>query len=172
MKLYNDIKLKKSSNFLFIRENINIFSVLILFTLISTVLIFYGFDLLFGNFNMPIEEDFIFITSNKNQINNEAAYFLVEQKISYNAKVSIFNPFIDLFHKSCSTYRYFPSHFQVVMLIDYKDDMLVNNTTPYITREFMTYNQYLIHEYHNNLLNDLLNDLCKILLEYKQNSRI
>lgn len=172
MKLYNDIKLKNSSNLLFIRENIIIFSILVLFTAISTVLIFFGFDLLLGNFNPPIEEDLMFITYNKNLINNEAAYYSVKQKISYSDKVSIFNPFVDLFHKSCSTYRYFPSHFQVVTLIDCKDDILVNNTTSCITKEFMTYNQYLIHEYHNNLLNDLLNDLCKILLEYKQNSSV
>ena len=35
----------------------------------------------------------------------------------------------------------------------------------------MSYNQYLILEhYNNNNLNVLLSDICKILLEYKQNN--
>jgi hypothetical protein len=33
----------------------------------------------------------------------------------------------------------------------------------------MSYNQYLILEHYNNL-NVLLSDICKILLEYKQNN--
>jgi len=36
----------------------------------------------------------------------------------------------------------------------------------------MSYNQYLILEHYNNNnnLNVLLSDICKILLEYKQNN--
>ena len=161
-----------NNNLLFIRENIIIFSSLVVFTAISTILIFFGFNLLFDNFNLIIEEDLIFISSNNNQINNEITYLFIESGLNNSNKTSIFNPFIDLFNKSCSTYRYFPSHFQALMLIKYKGDILIDNSTSYIGKEVMTYNQYLIQEYHNNLLNDLLNDLCKILLEYKQNTSV
>lgn len=143
---------------------------LVLFTAISTVLIFFGFDLIFGNFNLFREEDFLLIAHNNNQIGEGFTCLSMKEELKYN-KVSIFNPFIDLFNKSHSTYRYFPSHFQVLALEGYDNISINNNTSFYdllIIKEAISYNKYLILEQHNNYLSDVLNDLYKIILNYKQ----
>jgi hypothetical protein len=170
---FNSINIKISS---FKGENIIIFSSLALFTAISTILIFFGLDLIIDNFNLLIEEDFLLIKCNNDQINNEMVYSHMKQETGYNRKTSIFDPVIDLFSKSNSTYRYSPSYFQVFDLGKYKNSILLENNklgchlVP--IKEALTYNQYLILECHNEYLNDVLNDLYRIILDYKQDNSL
>jgi hypothetical protein len=167
LTIYNYIKNIGINNLVVIKENILIFSILVLFTTINTILISLCLNLLSENIYLLKEVDFL--------LNEYENPLLKNRTIScsvFNHKASIFNPFIDLFHKSHSTYKYFPSHFQV--LVGYKNDLLINKnvyqipeTTSYIAREVLCYNKYLILEHHNFTLNTLINDLYEIVSDYK-----
>lgn len=180
----NNAKLVKKHSLLFTRENFIIFSFLTLFTALTTVLITLSFDLLFDNFNL-IEKDIFLIAFRDNQINDKVASLIsVKQDLSHNDKISIFNPFIDLFDKTHSTHKHFPSYFQIA--VSNKDYIMVNNTivsssinkvmvdtqNSNIIEKLINYNQYLILEQHSSCLNDLLLDICKLILEYKQYNNI
>jgi len=162
----------KFKNLFFVGENIIIFFFLVLFAAICTILIFFGYDLIFGSYSIIIEEDFSLITYNNNQTSKFYTCLPKEQELNNN-KVFIFNPFIDLFNRSHSTYRYYPSYFQILVLVEYKYNISVSENTPcynlLIIKEVISYNKYLMLEHHNNYLSDVLNDLYKIILDYKQN---
>lgn len=168
--------------FVYFRKDIIIFSLLILFTALSTVLISFSFDLLINGV-YPIEKDLLSTFFNDSLVDNKAVTIIFNKHSSdYDNKTFIFNPFIDLFHKTHSTYRYFPSYFQITK--GYKDYKVINKTleslhlnetmvdlqNSKIAREIIDYNQYLILEYENNRLNNLLLDICRIIIEYEQNN--
>jgi hypothetical protein len=101
-----------------------------------------------------------------------------------NNSISLFDSFIDLFKKTPSVPRYFPSYFQPFANLN--NNILTNKTISLlcineievdvpnlvIVKEVISYNQYLILEHHNNHLNAILKDLCKILLEYRQSNSL
>ena len=180
MKLSNtnkNIKPVNLNNLLLSLQKLTIFSFLILFTAINTVLISFYFDIFVNNLIQWDVEDPLLI------VNEVAPGFSIQGDLNTN-RISIFNYFMNLFNKSHSKYRYFPSYFQVyVGHTDYilinkvithsyiGEDIVINIWNSVITKEVMSYNQYLILEhYNNNNLNVLLSDICKILLEYKQNN--
>jgi len=163
----NNVKLIKINNLVLTRENAIIFFFLILFTTISTILISFCFDTLFNSFGQSDKDSFLLKTGDTYTLTSEAiSCFSVKQDLNNNK----FNFFIDLFQKNPSVYKYFPSYFQT--FVHNKNDIIVNEISSFIIKEVVSYNQYLILEYHNNKLNDLLDDLCKILLEYKESNSL
>lgn len=166
----NNVKLIKRNNFFLTRENAIIFFFLIIFTAISTILISFCSDTLFNSFSQLDKDGFLLKTGDTYTLTREAvSCFSIKQDLNNN-KLSVFNFFIDLFQKNPSVYKYFPSYFQT--FVHYKNDAIVNDTSSFIVREVVSYNQYLMLEYHNDKLNDLLKDLCKILLEYKGSNNL
>jgi hypothetical protein len=155
--------------------NIILFSFLVLFTIITTILFSFVFDLILGNFNLLIE-DSLLTTCDYNQINNQLTYFSAEQGTNHHDQMSVFNPFVDLFNKSYSKYNYFPSHFQVFTMVEYKNDIVLSKNAPDCNllniKEIISYNQCLILKNNNNYLNDVLNDLYEIISNYKQDNRL
>lgn len=172
MKFYNnDIRLNKLDGLLLVKENLNIFSLLILFTALSTILISFSFDLLIGNFNLLIEEDILLMTSDKNKMNTEIIYLYMKQELlnnNYNNKVFIFNYFMDLFNKSHSTYRYFPSYF-----LNFNPNYInIDHNLDYLREEATKNYEIFILKYKNNSLNSILNDLHVIVKDYINNNKI
>lgn len=170
--------------FTYTKKDIVIFSLLILFTALSTILISFSFDLLVNGF-YPVEKDFLSTFYNDSLVNNKAVTIIFSKHGPYyEDKIFIFNPFIDLFHKTHSTYRYFPSYFQITR--GYKDYKMINKTlasshlnetiidlqNSNMTREIIDYNQYLTLENENSRLNNLLLDICRIIIEYEQNNSL
>jgi hypothetical protein len=160
-------------NSLFInKNNIVVISSLILFTAITNIFILFICDLFVNELNLQTIKDFLFMLYGTNTLNVESTQDIsIKEYYSYNNKVSIFSTFIDLFNKSSSTFKYFPSHFQSSppYLFINQSDLIVSNITLIDT---ISYNQYLILEQYNSSLNNLLNDICNILLEYSQGSSI
>ena len=161
------------------KENITILSFLVLFTAISMILISFCFDTLVGTFSQLGEKDYLLRESLICPIIPEInSCFPMKRDLSNN-DICIFDSFIDLFNKS-----YFPSYFQTftsyngnivtnkVITSVCTDETRVDLQNLAIAKEIISYNQYLILEHHNNHLNDLLNDLCKILLEYKESNSL
>jgi hypothetical protein len=143
-----------------------------MFTAISTVLITFSVNLLTDGFDILIIGDPSFMPCGTNPLNAEITYNpFIKQDSSYNSKVSIFSSFIDLFNKSSSMFKYFPSYFQSSSSNLFRNQSVleINNVT---LIEIISYNQYLILEHHNNSLNNLLNDLYIIIMEYKQNNSV
>jgi hypothetical protein len=156
--------------------NIILFSFLVLFTIITTILFSFVFDLILGNFNLLIE-DSLLTTCNNNQINNKLTYLSVEQGTNHHDQMSVFNLFIDLFNKSYSKYKYFPSHFQVFIPRVFNNNNIVlsknaSDCNLLNIKEVISYNQYLILKNNNNYLNDVLNDLYEIISDYKQDNEL
>lgn len=80
----------------------------------------------------------------------------------------IFAPFIDLFDKSNSSVKYFPSYFTSVQF-----NLPVNSYNLPVDDsnivKTISYKQYFILEYYFNKWTSLLNDLNDIVLEYSNN---
>jgi hypothetical protein len=180
----NNIKPVGLNYLALIKENIPIFSCLILSILLNIILISFCFDTFINNFDQ-LTREYCFLKENIIcPINFENTNFLYIKQDSGNKGSSIFNSFIDLFNKDYSKCRYFPSYFQT--FTNHTDSILINKfvTLPcinetrmdlrnlVIAKEVVSYNQYLILEGQNNHLNALLNDLCNILLEYKQRNSL
>jgi hypothetical protein len=181
----NDIiKPVGSNNLYFTKENIIIFSFLVLFTAISMVLISFCSDILINSLGKYDGENSLLKQDNICLIAPETIPCpSMERDLDKNG-ISIFDAFIDLFNKNRPGYKYFPSYFQ--SFTNYDGNILTNKpiillsideTTRdlpnlAIAKEVISYNQYLILEQHNNHLNALLNDLCKILLEYRQSNSL
>jgi hypothetical protein len=154
-------------NFFSKKEKLIFLSFLLLIVIINMILILFCLNLLINNLRLS-GEDYLFIVLEKNIMSNEVISY-IQQDLSYNKNVSVFNSFIDLFNKNSSRFKFFPSYFQSSppnLFINQNN--IINNTT---LLKSIGYNQYFILEHLNYSLNNLLHDLCKILLEYKQ-SRI
>jgi hypothetical protein len=174
----NDIiKPVDSSNLYFTKENIIIFSFLVLFTAISMVLISFCSDILINSLGKYDGENSLLKQDNICLIAPETIPCpSMERDLDKNG-ISIFDTFIDLFNKNRPGYKYFPSYFQSFTNYDGNILTSIDETTGdlpnlAIAKEVISYNQYLILEHHNNHLNALLNDLCKILLEYRQSNSL
>ena len=144
----------------------------------------FCFDILINNFGQSGGKDLLLMEENICAISPEVTSCFSIKRASSNNDLSIFDSFIDLFNKNPSGYRYFPSYFQTLVnpnsnfLIIKPITLLSTNETTVnpeylsITKEVISYNQYLLLEQHNNHLNAILNDLCKILLEYRESNNI
>ena len=174
MKLFNRNKRCIVTNyFLLVKENIAIFSFLVIFTAISTIFIVLSSDLLVNGHDSFVfaGKDFSLMPCDSNCISNRV--IPLEQELNNPSnRISIFNCFIDLFQKDNSKHKYFPSYFHslgpqykhnMFVLIISRDHLLVSR----VAEEVMTYNKHLILESYNDTLIDLCNDLCNIVLEYK-----
>ena len=172
LKNFNYTKPIKVNNLIITKENVIILFSLVLFIAISTVIISLIIDTIINSFNLLGEINFLSNEYENHLINNKTTSCLVIKQEVIKYRVSIFNPFIDLFHKSHSSYKYFPSYFQTFALIDYRNNIMTSKNIPcsdfLIIKEIISYNKYLILESQNNDLNVLFNDLCRLLLEYKQ----
>jgi len=180
----NNIKPVNSNNLYFTKNNLIIFSCLVLFTAINMVLIFFCFDILINNLNQYDEENSLLKEENICLIAPEITSCLYMKRDLSNNGLSIFDTFIDLFNKNSSRLRYFPSYFQT--FTNYSGNILINKPITLlcisqtegdlrnftIAKEVISYNQYLLLEHHNNHLNAILNDLYKILLEYRQSNSL
>jgi hypothetical protein len=180
----NNINSVDSSSLFLSKENITIFLFLILFTAISMILISFCFDTLLDSFSQLQGEDSLLREGNICSMSPEVTSCLSIKRDSSKNGLNIFNSFIDLFNKSHSSYRYFPSYFQIFMnnnsfILSNKaitllsiDENKVDPQNLVIAKEVISYNQYLVLEHYNKSLNDLLNDLCKIVLEYRQSNSL
>jgi hypothetical protein len=186
MKINNNIKPVNSSSLSITKEDIIIIFFLVLFTAISVILISFCFDTFIGSFSQSFGEDYLLKKDNICPINSEVTSCVsIKRDIDTDKNgLSIFNSFIDLFNKNHSRHRYFPSLIQTsanlnsnilsnkaITLLN-TDEIIENPQNLAIAKEVISYNQYLILEHHNNHLNALLNDLCKILLEYTESNNI
>ena len=77
-------------------------------------------------------------------------------------KPNIFNPLIDLFNKSGSTHKYFPSYFVPTKFNSLK---LVSDSN---IKESIIYYQFIINDYNFNTLAQLFKDLNEIFQDYKK----
>lgn len=180
----NNINPAGSNYLTFIKENMPILSFLILFIILNIILIPFCFDTFINNFDQSNREYCLLKENIICPINFENTNYLYIKQDSGNNGSFIFNSFVDLFNKDHSKYRYFPSYFQTFTnhthsILTNKSVILpcINETRMdlrnlVIAKEVVSYNQYLILEDQNNHLNVLLNDLCNILLEYKQRNSI
>jgi hypothetical protein len=188
MRLNNsndNIKPVNSSKLCFAKENIIIFFYLVLFTAISMVLISFCSDILINSFSQGDGENSLLKEENICLIAPETIPCLSMKRDLGKNGLSIFDTFIDLFNKNHPGYRYFPSYFQP-FTTNHTDSILSNKPITLlcinetegnlrnlaIAKEVISYNEYLLLEHHNNHLNAILNDLCKILLEYRQSNSL
>lgn len=164
--------LKKNIFYNILNTKINLGFVLlaILFSVGLTIFFFISKDLYFNNINLENLEEI------SNKIYIDSMYANQESASNINKlDNSIFNIFIDLFQKSGSKYKYFPSYFISTQFdlssISLKDhsNLFTNNINIIQT---ITHNQYFMLEYHNEHLNKLLNDLQNIVVDYIETTTI
>ena len=160
-------------------KSLTIFILSALFIIVSTVLLITSLDLIINDPGLLTRDDLpiisfdLFATCSNTEQNQTI--------INYSgAQSCIFSPFIDLFHKSNSVYKYFPSYFvnsQPTLLVTANNFSEITTSALKVNNLVIDeagsmginyYNQYFMLEYRNNKYYILIYDLYNIVSEYIQ----
>jgi hypothetical protein len=158
----------------------NLILLVLLIVLVGLVLLIIAINLILDNPGLLAIEDFPILSfeeimaSHGNRAFLKGSAFgnllLGQETNNITAKPCVFNPFIDLFHKYNSTYKYFPSYF-----INDPFNILLNKSNYAIDEvaliSYKNYNQYFILEYRNNSYYYLVSDLYDIVSDYIQSNK-
>jgi hypothetical protein len=153
---------------------------LALFTIATTIILIISLDLIIDDPGLLTRDDLpfvsfdLFATCSSMEQKDSIEKLTVTQGIP--AQPCIFNPFIDLFHKNNSAYRYFPSYF-----VNSQFDLLVlvphveQESNPVLNKTALmgidNYGRYFTLEYRNDKYYNLVSDLYNIVSEYIRTSK-
>jgi hypothetical protein len=160
-------------------KSLTIFILSALFIVVSTVLLIISLDLIIEDPGLLTRDDLPIISFDLFATCSNAEQNQIISNYS-SAQSCIFSPFIDLFHKSNSVYKYFPSYFvngQPTLLVTPNSFSEITTSALKVNNlaidegglmAINNYNQYFLLEYRNNKYYILIYDLYNIVSEYIQ----